>query len=337
MNDLAPAAPGPDVTSMRRGVENSRLARVLVQVLGLFAFYVAIVVFFSLRSEQFLSYSNTINILSNVSVIGIVAIGQALTLISGGFDLSVGGTVPLGAVIYTHFINSGMAIVPAIVLTVCVGGLVGVVNGVLIARVGINPLIATLGTMSITQGLAFTVTGGLTKSFQNLDAGILAKSSIGNIPNHIWALAIVSAVTFVVLRFTVYGRTIYVIGGNREAGRLAGLRVDLLTISVYVICAALASFAGVIVASQLLAGSATLGANSALTSIAAVVLGGASLAGGRGGVGGTLIGVLILGTLANGLALMAVPAFYQQIATGVVLLLAVGLGKLRSLLGAEGE
>jgi ribose/xylose/arabinose/galactoside ABC-type transport system permease subunit len=309
----------------------------LIQVLGLFAFYVAVVVFFALRSEQFLTTSNAINILSNVSVIGIVSIGQALTLISGGFDLSVSGTVPLGAVVFTKFINSGTAIIPAMIVTILIGAGVGLVNGVLITRVGINPLIATLGTMSITQGLAQTITGGLTESFDNLDAGILAESSFGTVPNHIWVLLIVSVIAFLVLRFTVYGRSIYTIGGNREAARLAGLRVDLITISVYMICAALASLAGIIVASQLLAGSATLGTSSALTSIAAVVLGGASLAGGKGGIGGTLIGVLILGTLANGLALLAVPAFYQQIATGVVLLLAVGLGRLRSILGAEGD
>lgn len=315
---------------------STSIAQVLVQALGLFAFYVAIVVFFSLRSEQFLSVSNTINILSNVSVIGIVSIGQALTLISGGFDLSVSGTVPLGAVSFAWFVNSGMAIVPAILLTVLVGAAVGLVNGLLITKVGINPLIATLGTMSITQGLAQTITGGLTKSFTNLDAGILAESTLDKVPNHIFALIAVSAVAFFVLRYTVYGRSIYTIGGNREAARLSGLRVDLITISVYMLCAALAAFAGVIVASQLLAGSATLGTNSALTSIAAVVLGGASLAGGKGGIGGTLIGVLILGTLANGLALLAVPAFYQQIATGVVLLLAVGLGRLRAMIEGEG-
>jgi ribose/xylose/arabinose/galactoside ABC-type transport system permease subunit len=222
-------------------------------------------------------------------------------------------------------------------VTILLGAFVGLGNGVLITRIGINPLIATLGTMSITQGLAQTITGGLTESFTNLDAGILAESSFGTVPNHIWVLVIVSVIAFLILRFTVYGRSIYTIGGNREAARLAGLRVDLITISVYMICAALASLAGIIVASQLLAGSATLGTASALTSIAAVVLGGASLAGGKGGIGGTLIGVLILGTLANGLALLAVPAFYQQIATGVVLLLAVGLGRLRSLLGAEGD
>ena len=326
----APAPPASSPLSTRAG-------RLLVQVLGLFAFYVIVIIFFSLRSEQFLTYSNAINILSNVSVIGIVSIGQALTLISGGFDLSVSGTVPLGAVVFTKFINNGTAIVPAMMLTILIGASVGLVNGLLITRVGINPLIATLGTMSITQGLAQTITGGLTESFNNLDAGILAESSFGTIPNHVWVLLIVSVVGMLVLRFTVYGRSIYTLGGNREAARLAGLRVDLLTISVYVICAALASLAGIIVASQLLAGSATLGTNSALTSIAAVVLGGASLAGGKGGIGGTLIGVLILGTLANGLALLAVPAFYQTIATGVVLLLAVGLGRLRSLFGAEGE
>lgn len=329
------ASSGP--ASINRRATAERLGRVVVQALGLFAFYLAIVAFFSIRSEQFLSYSNAINILSNVSVIGIVSIGQALTLISGGFDLSVSGTVPLGAVVYTKFINSGMAIVPAMVATVLLGSVVGVVNGILITRVGINPLIATLGTMSITQGLAQTITGGLTESFRNIDAGILAESSVGNVPNHIWALLIVSAVAFLALRYTVYGRSIYTIGGNREAARLAGLRVDLITVSVYTICAALASLAGIIVASQLLAGSATLGTASALTSIAAVVLGGASLAGGKGGIGGTLVGVLVLGTLANGLALLAVPAFYQQIATGVVLLLAVGLGRLRMLFGAEGD
>ena len=316
---------------------SARVGRVLVQVLGLFAFYVVVIAFFAIRSEQFLTYSNTINILSNVSVIGIVSIGQALTLISGGFDLSVSGTVPLGAVVFTKFINTGTAIIPAMIMTILIGAFVGLINGVLITRVGINPLIATLGTMSITQGLAQTITGGLTDSFDNLDAGILAESSVGTVPNHIWVLLIVSAIAFLVLRFTVYGRSIYTIGGNREAARLAGLRVDLITISVYMTCAALVSLTGVIVASQLLAGSATLGTSSALTSIAAVVLGGASLAGGKGGIGGTLIGVLILGTLANGLALLAVPAFYQQIATGVVLLLAVGLGRLRSLLEGEGD
>ena len=129
---------------------------------------------------------------------------------------------------------------------------------------------------------------------------------------------------------------LYAIGGNREASRLAGLRVDLLTVLVYMLCSMLAALAGVVVSSQLLAGSATVGADAALQSIAAVILGGAALTGGVGGLPGTLIGVLVLGTIANGMALMQVPAFYQQIATGAILLLAVGFGRLRGVLSGEG-
>jgi len=137
------------------------------------------------------------------------------------------------------------------------------------------------------------------------------------------------------LRFTIFGRMVYAVGGNPEASRLAGIRVDLVVIAVYVLCAALASFAGVVVSSQLLAGSATVGADAALSSIAAVVLGGASLSGGIGGIGGTMIGVLILGTVANGMALLQVPSFYQQIATGGILLLGVGFARLREVLTRE--
>lgn len=311
------------------------LTRLAIQTFGLSSFYVLICVFFALNSAQFLSFSNVVIILSNISVIGIVAIGQAIVIISGGFDLSVSGTVPLGAVVYATLINAEMNLLLAMLLSVVVGLLVGLVNGALITKAGINALIATLGTLSITGGLALTVTGGLTRGFEYPEAGVLAESSIAGVPNHILALFVVSLLGFLVLNYTVFGRSIYAIGGNREASRLAGLRVDLVTIAVYMICGALASFAGVIVASQLLAGSATLGSSSALTSIAAVVLGGASLSGGKGGVLGTLTGVLVLGTLANGLALLAVPAFYQQIATGVVLLLAVGFGRMRAVFGVE--
>lgn len=326
LSEAAPAA---------RRLSREGLTRLAIQAFGLTTFYLLICVFFAFRSEQFLTFSNVVIILSNISVIGIVAIGQAIVIISGGFDLSVSGTVPLGAVVFATLVNAEVAFPLAVLLSVMVGMLVGLINGALITRAGINPLIATLGTLSITGGLALTVTGGLTRGFEDPEAGILAESSIAGVPNHILALFVVSLLGYLVLNYTVFGRSIYAIGGNREASRLAGVRVDLITTAVYMICGALASFAGVIVASQLLAGSATLGSNSALTSIAAVVLGGASLSGGKGGVFGTLTGVLVLGTLSNGLALLAVPAFYQQIATGVVLLLAVGFGRMRAVFGVE--
>jgi ribose transport system permease protein len=312
-----------------------RLGALGVEAIGITTFFVAIVIYFSTATHQFLTYSNTINILSNVSVIGMVSIGQTLVIISGGFDLSVSGTVPLGAVVYASLTNSGLNPLVAMIVIVGVGAVVGLANGLVITRVGINPLITTLGTLSITGGLAQTITGGLTTTFTNPDAANIAATTVGDIPNYVWVLVLLSIGGFLTLRYTVFGRSIYAMGGNREASRLVGMRVDLITIAVYMLCGALASFAGIVVASELLAGSATLGNDSALSSIAAVILGGGSLTGGIGGVPGTLVGVLVLGTIANGMALMQVPAFYQQIATGAILLLAVGFGRLRTLFGRE--
>jgi ribose transport system permease protein len=305
------------------------------QILGIGTFYVLILIFFSFATKNFLTYSNTLNILSNVTVIGIVATGQVLAIISGGFDLSVSGVVPLGAVVFALLTNAGWSMLMALVGVLAVGALVGLFNGLIVTRLNINPLITTLGTLSITGGLAYTVSRGVTIPFRNPDVGVLADRTVGGLSYYVLAFALLSLVAFAMLRYTVFGRMLYAIGGNRDASRLAGLRVDLLTVLIYIQCAMLASFAGVVVASQLLAGSATVGADAALSSIAAVILGGASLTGGVGGMPGTLIGVLVLGTIANGMALLQVPAFYQQIATGVILLLAVSFGRLRGILSRE--
>lgn len=302
------------------------------QFFGIGVFYVVVVICFALTSDSFLSYSNALNILTNVTVIGIVALGQTLAIVSGGFDLSVSGVVPLGAVCFVIFSNAEMATPVAMLLVILVGATVGVFNGLIVTKVGINPLIATLGTLSITAGLAYTLTNGVTIPLRDMDAGVLAERTFGKIPYYVIMLVGLSLIIWFAMRYTVVGRRIYAIGGNREASRLAGLRVDEITIAIYAMCAAMAAFAGVVVSSQLLAGSATVGANAALTSIAAVILGGAALFGGVGGVGGTLLGVLVLGTIANGMALLMLPAFYQQIATGAILLLAVGFGRLRAVL-----
>ena len=308
------------------------LRAVGVEALGLTTFYLFIIIFFSFTADHFLSYSNTLAILSNVTLIGIVSIGQALAIISGGFDLSVGGSVPLGSVLFVILSNMGLPLPIAALLAVLSGSLVGLVNALIITRVGINPLITTLGTLSIAIGLAYTVTNGQTVTLRNLDNSALANTTVGGVPYYVIALIVLVLLSVFVLRNTVFGRMLYAIGGNREASRLAGIRTDLITSSVYVISGSLSAFAGVIISSQLLAGTPTVGSDAALSSIAAVILGGAALTGGVGGIPGTLVGVLVLGTIANGMALLAVPAFYQQIATGGVLLLAVGFGRLRSLL-----
>jgi len=318
-----------------RSTRRESLVQASFQILGIGTFYVLIVIFFSFTTKNFLSYSNTLNILSNVTVIGIVAAGQVLAIISGGFDLSVSGVVALGAVTFALLTNNGVVTGVAVLGVLAVGAFVGLCNGLIVTRLGINPLITTLGTLSITSGLAYTVSRGVTIPFHNPAAGVLADRTVGGLSYYVLAFALISIVAFAMLRYTVFGRMLYAIGGNRDASRLAGLRVDLTTVVVYMLCSMLAAFAGVVVSSQLLAGSATVGVDAALSSIAAVILGGASLTGGVGGVPGTLIGVLVLGTIANGMALLQVPAFYQQIATGVILLLAVGFGRLRGVLSGE--
>ncbi|MDQ6945242.1 MAG: ABC transporter permease [Actinomycetota bacterium] len=318
--------------TVRRFFTASRLRAFGVEALGLTTFYVLVIIFFSVAAPHFLTYSNTLAILSTVTLIGIVSIGQALAIISGGFDLSVSGTVPLGAVLFAVLINHGVPVPLAILLATLSGSTVGLVNGLIVTRLGINPLITTLGTLSVATGLAYTVTNGQTVALKDLNAGVLANIAFGGISYYVIALLLFAVLSFFLLRNTVFGRMLYAIGGNREASRLAGLRIDLITATVYVLSGSLAAFAGVIIASELLAGTPTVGSDAALSSIAAVILGGAALTGGVGGIPGTLVGVLVLGTIANGMALLAVPSFYQQIATGAVLLLAVGFGRLRTLL-----
>jgi ribose transport system permease protein len=300
------------------------------QLLGVGGFYVASLIFFSLQAPNFMTSQNMVNILSNASVIAIVSIGQALVLISGGFDLSVSGTLPLGGIIYTEAANHGHGVLVSTLLAVLTGLTVGLANGLIITKIQINPLVTTLATLSITGGLAFTVSNGLTVTLNDVNDAPLGNDFAG-MPLWVWTAIILSVVAFLLLRYTIFGRKVYAIGGNREATRLAGLRTDALTTGVYMISGALASFAGVVLVHQLLAGAPTVGGDAALKSIAAVILGGASLSGGTGGIPGTLLGVMVLGTVANGMALMQIPVFYQQIATGGILLLAVGLARVRGL------
>jgi ribose transport system permease protein len=321
----------PAITAMKQ----QKIRRLMLQVFGIGFFYLMVLVFFAFTSPYFFTYSNATNILTNVAVIGIVALGQSMVIISGGFDLSVGGTLPLGAVLFALLANAGFGVAGATVLVVLSGGGIGLINGLIVTKIKISPLIATLGTLSIAGGLAYTVTNGVTVPFADVADGVLADYAVRGVSWYVVAFGLLALAAAFLLRFTIFGRMVYAVGGNPEASRLAGIRVDLVVIAVYVLCAALASFAGVVVSSQLLAGSATVGADAALSSIAAVVLGGASLSGGIGGIGGTMIGVLILGTVANGMALLQVPSFYQQIATGGILLLGVGFARLREVLTRE--
>lgn len=278
---------------------------------------------------SFASTNNLMNILANSSVIGVVSLGQLLVIISGGFDLSVSGTVPLGGVVFAIALNNGFPVVLAVICAMVAAGIFGLANGILVGNFKVSPLIATLGTWYLSGGLALTLSDGVQIPFDDPGDGVLTVRSFFGLNNQIWIFLGLCLIISIVLRFTVFGRSLYAVGGSSEASRLAGLPIRMVTVSVYVISAMLAGLAGTILASQLLTGSGTAGINSALQSIAAVILGGAALTGGVGVVSGTLVGVLLLAALGNGMAMLSIPSFYQTMATGAVLLFAVLLSQLR--------
>lgn len=308
------------------------LRQMLVKSMGIGIFYVVVLVFFSAQIPNFLNGDNITGILSASAALGIVAIGQTYAIVSGGFDLSVGGVVPLAAVIYAKASETG-SVAFAMGAALLAGCAVGVLNATIIAKMKINPLITTLGTLSVVGGLAYVVTDGLTVPLAAASgASLWGDTAFWGIQYGVIGFVALAAVATFVLKFTVYGRAVYAVGGNTEAAELAGLRVQLIGGSVYVVCGACAAFAGVIMASQLLSAAPNVGVDTTLNSVAAVILGGAALAGGIGGVPGTVLGVLLLGTMANGLALLQVSSFYQTIATGGILLLAVAFARLREVL-----
>jgi ribose/xylose/arabinose/galactoside ABC-type transport system permease subunit len=295
---------------------------------GVGSFLLLVIIGFSIFVNGFATYANLTTILATASVIMIASLGQLLTVLSGGFDLSVGGVIPLAAVLYAKLTGQGRSMTVAFLVVIGVGALVGLLHLVVIAWFRINALIATLATLSITGGVAFTVANGLTLSVPP-GAGGLGSVAFHGIANHVLLAAGLVIIVHLILRWTIFGRRIYMIGGNREAARLAGVRVIVVEGGAYIISAVLAAVAGVVTASQLLAATGSLGSQITLQSLAAVVLCGAALGGGRGSVAGAVIGVLLLGTVADGLTIQRVPSFYHQIVTGAVLLLAVGFGKVQ--------
>lgn len=334
-------APEPTTTGLEipgaaePGAERARWNQVrslLVRAVGIGLFLAIVIVYFTVSTSTFFTLSNWSDVLSGIAVLGVVAIGQTLVIVSGGFDLSVAGVLPLACVVFVKFSNGGQSLTVALLETIGIGAAVGIVNAILVAKAGINPLITTLATMSVTTGLAYTLADGTTIALQNPGNGDLANLAVGSLPWYFFLFLLIALAFGLVMRFTVFGRAVYAVGGSREASVLAGIRTDLVATAVYGISGALAALAGVVTASQIFAGSAGVGSDTALMSVAAVVLGGAALSGGSGGIVGTVGGVLVLGCLSNGLALMHVQSFYVQVVTGIALLIAVLFSRLNQVL-----
>lgn len=301
-----------------------------IENIGIYLFLVALIIFFSLMTRAFLTFSNFMVILRQVSIIGICAFGEAFVLISGGIDLSIGSVVALSGVIAATLSKFfGIPIPLAFIVGITAGGSAGLLNGILVTKAKIPPIIVTLGTLTIIRGLAFIVVGGVTIFGMPVNYRVLGRGYVGFIPIPILIMIIVFAILFLILNNLNFGRHIYAIGSNEEAAIISGINVNRTKIMVYVLCGLMAGLGGAILSSRLDSGQAATAQGLELDVLTAVVLGGVSIAGGKGRLESVFVGVLIFGILANGMVLLNIQHFYQLIIKGVVLLFAVGLDMLR--------
>ncbi|KLU60653.1 ribose transport system permease protein RbsC [Peptococcaceae bacterium CEB3] len=321
-------------SQVRKKIDKEKRTGSLGERLGLLVALILLVVIFGYLSPNFLTLTNISDTLLSSSLIGIVAAGMTIVIISGGFDLSVGSNMALTGVIVGSMLHNGLPQGLSIIAGLCVGVVVGLVNGFSVAKLKINPLITTLATMTIVRGLAYIYSNGTSYGIYGTkpvfpNFGFLGVGHLFYIPMPVVLMIVVSVVIYIVLNHTIFGREVYALGGNQEAARVCGIQVEKMQIIIYLLTGILAAFAGIVLASRLSAGIPSAGNGYELNAIAAVVLGGASLAGGKGRVEDTILAVLVLGVLGNGFVLMGLSSFLQDVARGAVLLLAVGIDQMR--------
>jgi ribose transport system permease protein len=301
-----------------------------IESIGIYVFLVAITLFFALMTDAFLTFDNFIVILRQVSIIGICAFGETLVVIGGGIDLSVGSTVALSGVIAASLAKFLEVPVPlAFLAGVAAGGVCGLLNGVLTTKVKIPSIIVTLGTLTIIRGLAFIIVGGVTVFGMPVSYRVLGRSYIGFVPIPVLIMVGIFAAFFIVLNMLSFGRYVYAIGSNEEAAVISGVNVERMKTVVFMLCGLMAGIGGAILSSRLDSGQAATAQGLELDVLTAVVLGGVSIAGGKGKLESVFVGVLIIGILANGMVLLNIQHFYQLVIKGGVLLFAVGLDSLR--------
>jgi ribose transport system permease protein len=293
-------------------------------VLGL----LILVIVFSSLSDVFLTQRNLVNILQQSSINACIAIGMTLVIISGGIDLSVGPVAALAAVLSATMLMAGFPVPIIIVVALAIGLSCGFINGALIAFAGLQPFIVTLGTLSLFRALALIYTGGNpVLSLPNEFRRIFSSYVLG-LPVPVIVVAILAVTATVLLKKTPLGEYILAVGGNEEAARVSGVPIARTKVLTYMISGGLASLAAVILMARLGAAEPTLGNLWELEAIAAAAIGGASLMGGKGSIFGTILGAVVLGAMRNGLTLLNVQAFYQLLATGIIIILAMLVDRL---------
>ena len=330
------------------------MAAALIRLRALIALLV-VFVFFAALAPHFLSVGSLLIMAKHIAIIAVLGIGMTYVVLTGGIDLSVGSIVGLAGMVAGSLILNGLTLTPfglviyssvplVVLIAVLLGGAIGLANGTLVTRFGVAPFIATLGMLYIARGAALLSSGGAT--FPNL----VGNSELGNegfpllgaghllgIPTPVVIMTLLALVAAFVAARTPFGRYVYAVGGNARAALLSGVRVGRVKTIVYVISGMCAALVGVLVASDLVSAHPASGETFELSAIAAVVLGGASLAGGRGTIGGTIIGACVIGTLSDGMVMMGVSEFWQMVIKGTVIVAAVILDQLQGRLGGASD
>lgn len=296
---------------------------------GVLLFLVALIVIFTLYNPMFLSARNIKNILTEVSIYGIIGVGMTYVILTGGIDLAVGSLLAFAAISGAFLMQAlggdfFMGWLVAMLAACAVGTMAGYLHGKVVTRFGVPAFIVTLGGLTVWRGATLIVNDGAPVSGFNEAFRWWGRGDVLGVPVPVLVFLVVALVGYIALRYTRYGRQVYAVGGNPEAARLSGLSVQSVVLSVYVITGFLAGLAGFLLSARLGSAEAVAGTGYELRIIASVVIGGTSLFGGLGGVGGTIVGALLIGVLINGLVIMNVSAYYQQVVIGVIIVLAVG-------------
>ena len=307
---------------------------------------VLLIVLFSALAPEFFTANNLSILTKHVAITALLAVGMTFVVLTGGIDLSVGSIAGLSGIAAGYLLTQGIAfggvahyppVAIVVLLSICVCLVVGGLNGWLVTRAGVAPFIATLGTLYIARGTALLISNG--KTFPDLGdtagRGGTGFSAFGqrfvlHIPTPVWMMMAVFAIAWILAAKTPFGRHVYAIGGNERAARLAGIRVGQVTLLTYLFSSACAGLVGLIIASQLEAAHPATGESFELNAIAAVVLGGTSLMGGRGSITGSLIGAFVIGVLADGMVMLGISEFWQMVIKGVVIVLAVAVDQLQA-------
>jgi ribose transport system permease protein len=310
----------PNKTNMMNAISQK-----LGPLLGLFL----LVVIVSILNPSFLEPLNLLNLLRQVAINALIAFGMTFVILTGGIDLSVGAILALSSALTAGMMVAGVDPIIAIIVGCILGALMGMVNGLFITKGKMAPFIATLATMTIFRGLTLVYTGGnpITGLGDNYLFQLFGRGYFLGIPVPAITMILAFVILFILLHKTPFGRKTYAIGGNEKAALISGIKVPKVKIMIYSLSGMLAALAGAILTSRLNSAQPTAGTSYELDAIAAVVLGGTSLSGGKGRIFGTLIGALIIGTLNNGLNLLGVSSFYQMVVKGIVILIAVLLDR----------